>query len=75
MLFQLHHQERKNPDNTIFCIQSELPDGSRKDKRDFMYRFMDKAWKSHPPPDGYMFMLCTEDAKCFLRTTDSHTGY
>lgn len=68
MLFQIHHQSIKNPNETIFCIQETFPEGSYVEGRDAMRKIIDEVWEKYPPPEGYQFMICTENSPYFLKT-------
>ena len=61
MLYQIHHQSIKTGES-IFCIQHELPDGDYVTRRDAFQKAIDDAWESHPPPEGYQFLVCTEES-------------
>jgi len=67
MLFQIHHQSIKTGD-TIFCIQDDLPDSDYVTRRDALKKTIDEAWEKYPPPEGYQFLVCTEESPYFLMT-------
>lgn len=66
MLLQLHWQSRKTG-KTEFCSQIEINDDGVPEQKDKQIRaFVEETKKSHPLPDGYIWMMCNESSPSFL---------
>ena len=64
MLIQVHHQHRngKVDFTDSFCIQRDVQG------YDETQDLVKEAEKTHPLPDGMMWMFCTEESEYFIKT-------
>jgi len=62
MLYQLHHQNRHNLNETKMIEQRECK--THKDK----VKFVEELKKSDQPPDGWQWLMVLEESKYFICT-------
>jgi hypothetical protein len=60
-LCQLHHQNTKDFNHTIFVSQKQIQDSKE------MQAWTKDVQERHPLPDGYMWMCCKWDSKHFVK--------
>lgn len=64
MLYQIHHQNKKDRSKTEFCSQREI-----ETPEDFRKWFEDVK-KNMPPPNGFEWLFCNEKSAYFMKTTE-----
>ena len=63
-LFQLHHQNKKNPKETIFVAQNAICCSKH------MNLWWEQVAQDHPLSEGYEWMICNEESEHFIKTSE-----
>lgn len=62
MIYQLHHQSKKDCKNTIKIAQSEINTNKE------MVDWWRKVSAKHPLPEGFQWLMCNEKSLYFVLT-------
>jgi hypothetical protein len=70
MLFQIHHQDKKDQNKTEMIIQFEIQGKEDQDgySRDILKSNFEWAKAHHPLPEGMQWMVCNEKSSLFWKT-------
>jgi len=60
MLYQLHHQNKKDTSKTEFCSQREIQN------TDEMNAWLKETREEFPVPKGFQWLCCNEDSEYFM---------
>lgn len=60
MLWQLHHQNRRNLKEHEMVAQSDLKSIEDRNK------FIEDTKRNHPLPEGYQWLMCNEKSEHFI---------
>ena len=59
MIYQIHHQNTKNPSETVFLAQREISD------RGEMAMLINEVMDTVVLPEGWQWMVCNEHSEYF----------
>lgn len=63
MIYQLHHQDVSNLDETVFVAQAEPP--LNVDLAKFLHEWIEDVKSRYPLPEGWQWLCCTEGYEHF----------